>query len=617
MLEIKCVYSREIVDGYVKPEYYQQMQGQMHTAELEECDFLECKITEYDSEAAFVADASPDESARGTALTAAGMEKGAITFHYDNEQGKEVYGYSPYETSTAGVIAWAAAQEEFKTVVFYKMDVYNCQRIAYDTSFMEETEPKIRDSYALFTKYRDCPENIDLDYPESAKKTRTKQGTRLVRVRRDRAPEDRLRGRQPPPLLRPLRFVRRLRTLAGDRARPLSRPGRGSPPPSSSRSRLCEGTQMRLVLPMAVLLVVALAAALAGSRVEAFGDANVTALDRLCEVVGVINVDDETVKALCQKHRERLGADFCVKGCDPASLCRIPALEQCASGSRNCDVTHLYVGPHISSFNNLLPRFFLVKHGFCLGIDTNNLIPWTARVDRALLEVMLAFPKAFVVPQLDGAMHAVKDHWLLDTSGPSFQVPFSGPPQLPAFLAYNDKDAIPVRTPAFAVYETSTSVDGSRTWREVHLQQDLTDEKTGLIMRDIRERRPASPDKMVFAIFRRFAGDVDGEANCGVHKYVYTSGNKILSTFGMGDMQLGEGPVSLLSSVVVDMKHRGKVLEVREIVYNAGVYRLVYKVPTQNQCFGLEACSNTLDADRYFLGALDPVSCMEMLEGEA
>ena len=41
MLEIKCVYSREIVDGYVKPEYYQQMQGQMHTAELEECARLQ------------------------------------------------------------------------------------------------------------------------------------------------------------------------------------------------------------------------------------------------------------------------------------------------------------------------------------------------------------------------------------------------------------------------------------------------------------------------------------------------------------------------------------------------------------------------------------------------
>jgi len=376
----------------------------------------------------------------------------------------------------------------------------------------------------------------------------------------------------------------------------------------------------RLALPLAVLLVAAaLAAALAGSRAEAFGEATATALDRLCEVVGVINVDDEEVTRLCAMHRARLGADFCVKGCDPASLCRFPALEQCASGSRNCDVTHLYVGPHISSFNDHLPRFFLVKHGFCLGIDTNKLDPWTARVDRPLLEVMLAFPKAFVFPQLDGGgdMHATCDHWVLDTSNPSFQVPFYSPPQAPAFLAYNDKDAIPVKTPAFAVYETSTSVDGARTWREVNLAQDLTDEKTGLIMRDIRERRPASPDKMVFAIFKRFAGDLDDNADCGVHNYKYDSAAKTIVTFGCGTLPMGEGPVSILSSVVVDMKGGGRVLQVREVVYNAGVYRVVYRVPSLNQYFGSEASSHTPNADRYFLGALDPVSCMEMLEGEA
>ena len=175
MLEIKCVYSREIKDGYVKPEYYQQMQGQMHTAELEECDFLECKITEYESEEDFVSDTSPDEASRGTALTASGMEKGAITFHYDEEKSKEVYGYSPFESSTAGVVAWAREQEAeaAKTVVFYKIDVYNCQRIRYDPNFMVETEPKIRDSFALFQKYKDDPDKIDVDYPESAKKTRS------------------------------------------------------------------------------------------------------------------------------------------------------------------------------------------------------------------------------------------------------------------------------------------------------------------------------------------------------------------------------------------------------------------------------------------------------------
>ena len=378
---------------------------------------------------------------------------------------------------------------------------------------------------------------------------------------------------------------------------------------------------MRLTIPLAaLLLVVALAAALAGSRVEAYGsdaDAEVTALDRLCEVVNSINVDDDDVEEMCAKHLDRKGADFCVKGCDPASLCGMPALVQCASGTRTCDVTHMYVGPHLSSFNDKLPRFFLIKHGFCLRIHTDVIAAWTARVDRALLEVMLAFPKSFVIPEVGGGMHGVCSHWCLDTSTSTFQVPFENPPALPASLGYTGGPSIPAKTPAFAVYETSTTVDGARRWREVDLEEDWTDTKTGLIPRDIRERRPASPDKMVFAIFKRFPGGADETAYSGVHNYVYNENQQTLSTLASGTLELGKGPVSLLSSVVVDMKEGGKVLEVREVVYNAGVYRLGYKVPDGLQ-FPTQYSIDTEEklADRYFLGAIDPLSCMEMLEGE-
>ena len=54
MLEIKCPYSREIIHGKVKEEYYCQIQGQLAVCGLEECDFAEFKFvqidrTEYDT----------------------------------------------------------------------------------------------------------------------------------------------------------------------------------------------------------------------------------------------------------------------------------------------------------------------------------------------------------------------------------------------------------------------------------------------------------------------------------------------------------------------------------------------------------------------------------------
>lgn len=185
MLEIKCVYSRAIVDGYIKPEYYQQMQGQMHTAELEECDFLECKITCYDSEEEFANDTGHGDVGiygmdNGTivtwgARTKSGMEKGAISFRFDAVTNNECYEYSDSHLGTPGVIAWGKGQEASSTVVFYKIDLYNCQRIHLDPKFMTEMEPKIRDSFGLYKRYSEFPTDIDLDYPEPVQ-TKRSQG---------------------------------------------------------------------------------------------------------------------------------------------------------------------------------------------------------------------------------------------------------------------------------------------------------------------------------------------------------------------------------------------------------------------------------------------------------
>jgi putative phage-type endonuclease len=55
MLEIKNIVNREI-DGIPKKEYWIQMQLQMEVCDLNECDFLETKFTEYENESSFLDD---------------------------------------------------------------------------------------------------------------------------------------------------------------------------------------------------------------------------------------------------------------------------------------------------------------------------------------------------------------------------------------------------------------------------------------------------------------------------------------------------------------------------------------------------------------------------------
>ena len=57
MLEIKNIVNREI-NGIPKLEYWIQMQLQMETCDLNECDFLETKFIEYENEDDFIKDGS-------------------------------------------------------------------------------------------------------------------------------------------------------------------------------------------------------------------------------------------------------------------------------------------------------------------------------------------------------------------------------------------------------------------------------------------------------------------------------------------------------------------------------------------------------------------------------
>ena len=79
MLEIKNVVNREIT-GIPKKEYWVQMQLQMEVCDLDECDFLETKFTEFENFASFAAYEH---------------DKGIIIHFHSNDKGGPVYIYKP------------------------------------------------------------------------------------------------------------------------------------------------------------------------------------------------------------------------------------------------------------------------------------------------------------------------------------------------------------------------------------------------------------------------------------------------------------------------------------------------------------------------------------------
>jgi putative phage-type endonuclease len=114
MVEIKNIVNREIT-GSPKEEYWIQTQIQMEVCDLDECDFVETRFKEYNSEEDYLADGSGGH-------TLAGNEKGIILWFQTapalTQQGTVLPPIQLYEYAPIGITAEAYA--EWETAVFDK-----------------------------------------------------------------------------------------------------------------------------------------------------------------------------------------------------------------------------------------------------------------------------------------------------------------------------------------------------------------------------------------------------------------------------------------------------------------------------------------------------------------
>ena len=139
MVEIKNIVNREIT-GHPKEEYWIQTQIQMEVCDLDECDFVETRFKEYDSEAEYIADADADGD-RG--YSANGNEKGiilwfqtapALTYHGYVSQPIQLYEYAPIGVTAEEYDTWEAdvfekhkhAGNIWVRTIYWYLDEYSC-----------------------------------------------------------------------------------------------------------------------------------------------------------------------------------------------------------------------------------------------------------------------------------------------------------------------------------------------------------------------------------------------------------------------------------------------------------------------------------------------------------
>jgi putative phage-type endonuclease len=153
MLEIKNPVSREIT-GVPKKEYWIQMQLQMETCNLDECDFLETKFTEYESMSQFNEDGD-------FLLSGKGELKGVMMYFTDMENLPH-YEYKPLTMDKEEFTKWeeeTMLAYEKKNMLwiknnYWKLAQVSCVLVLRNKQWFELNIDALKEIWAIIEKER-------------------------------------------------------------------------------------------------------------------------------------------------------------------------------------------------------------------------------------------------------------------------------------------------------------------------------------------------------------------------------------------------------------------------------------------------------------------------------
>jgi putative phage-type endonuclease len=172
MVEIKNIFNREIT-GRPKEEYWIQTQIQMEVCDLDECDFVETRFKEYDSEEDYIADTG-GAGASEKKYTARGNEKGIILWFQTapalTQNGYisppiQLYEYAPIGATTADqeYTEWEAAvfakHERARNIwvrtIYWYLDEYSCVLVRRNRLWFSEAVNVLQQVWATIEEERE------------------------------------------------------------------------------------------------------------------------------------------------------------------------------------------------------------------------------------------------------------------------------------------------------------------------------------------------------------------------------------------------------------------------------------------------------------------------------
>jgi hypothetical protein len=164
MLEIKNIVNREI-NGIPKKEYWIQMQLQMETCDLDECDFLETQFKEYESWGEYKEDVLEPLLTEQTCkhIHQKEVPRKGVTLYFSNpKEGTPVYIYKPLMMGEEMFEIWEHQQMEEQEKagnvwirnIYWKLETLSCVFVERNRLWFEANVGRLEEVWRIIEKER-------------------------------------------------------------------------------------------------------------------------------------------------------------------------------------------------------------------------------------------------------------------------------------------------------------------------------------------------------------------------------------------------------------------------------------------------------------------------------
>ena len=151
MIEIKCPFSRKIVDGFIPDKYKMQIQGQLAVCNLTECDYVECDFKELDYET-YIDKYKNKKVDHG--IIAEYQCDGEYKYLYSDEYLKS---NECYNNINEKIKNYDNMRAKFNKLIYWELNLMNIQRETFNKDMWQNILPKINDFWQKVEKYKLMP----------------------------------------------------------------------------------------------------------------------------------------------------------------------------------------------------------------------------------------------------------------------------------------------------------------------------------------------------------------------------------------------------------------------------------------------------------------------------